>query len=158
MTMTSYEGLWSDTFDTVARITTVSLAAVVERVVKPDFQTVASDAAVDPTDFAAAWDIDPEMTMHMSNARRWVADQFYEGVLSLRALRFRAGLSQEALATLVGTSQAHISRLESGQKSGDLRVDTIRRLASALEVDIQTLDVTLLSQDQISSAEKAFEE
>jgi transcriptional regulator with XRE-family HTH domain len=48
----------------------------------------------------------------------------------IRELRERAGLSQAQLAELVGTTQAEISRLETGERR--LTVDWMARIARAL--------------------------
>lgn len=66
----------------------------------------------------------------LEDARRWAADTFYSNEKSLRAIRLKKGLSQARLAALVGTTQAHIARIESGDT--DVQVGTLVRLAKAL--------------------------
>ena len=51
----------------------------------------------------------------------------------IRELRRSAGLSQEALAEKVGTTNQHIGRLESGKRR--LSTDWMERIASALQCD-----------------------
>jgi ribosome-binding protein aMBF1 (putative translation factor) len=48
--------------------------------------------------------------------------------------RRELGLSQHDLATLTGTTQSAIARLESGQRPP--RIDTLLRIASALDADL----------------------
>lgn len=70
-------------------------------------------------------------------ARRKIAQAFYADSPSLAAMRLKNGLSQAALAKLVGTSQSHIARLEKGED--DIRLSTARRLADALDADLETI-------------------
>lgn len=55
----------------------------------------------------------------------------------IRELREKAGLSAERLADRVGTTQATISRLETGARR--LTVSWMRRIADALQV-LQTFE------------------
>jgi DNA-binding XRE family transcriptional regulator len=59
----------------------------------------------------------------------------------LRTLRLRSGLSRKKLGELVGTSQASIARIESGQEDPSLGL--ARRFASSLQVDMDTLAASL---------------
>lgn len=87
----------------------------------------------------------PRMKEEMNEARRWAAGVLYAGKpVTLRVLRMRRGLSQAQLAEAIGTQQPHIARIENG--IADLRLDTCRRLAGALEIDLNTLDQALQSQ------------
>ncbi len=54
--------------------------------------------------------------------------------LRVRELRLAAGLSQSALAKLVGTRQPNIARLEAG--GGMPRIDTLDRIAQALGAEL----------------------
>ena len=75
----------------------------------------------------------------LANARRSVGTAMVaHGVLSLAALRARAGLSQEDLAERSGILQPQISRLENGRVESPA-VDTVRRLAEALDLDVATV-------------------
>ncbi|MCL4560881.1 MAG: transcriptional regulator [Chloroflexi bacterium] len=56
----------------------------------------------------------------------------------LRSLRRRKGLSQAVLAERSGISRASITNLERG-RAGDVRAETLARLATALEVDLFAL-------------------
>lgn len=78
----------------------------------------------------------------LEDARRWAADTFYPGEKSLRAIRLKKGLSQSRLAELIGTTQAHIARIESG--ATDVQVGTLVRLAKALGTeDLTAIDAFL---------------
>jgi DNA-binding XRE family transcriptional regulator len=55
----------------------------------------------------------------------------------LRVWREHRGLTQEALATAAGVGKSYVSQIESGRKTGTL--DTLRRLAAALGVDLDDL-------------------
>ena len=83
----------------------------------------------------------PGMQKHMASARPWVAETLYKDEKTLRALRLRSGLTQSQLAAKIGTSQPHMARMERG--SGDVMRDTMRKLASALSVDMNTIDEAL---------------
>lgn len=50
---------------------------------------------------------------------------------SIRELRIKAGLTQKALAALVGVSQAHIAKIEQGKV--DPRLSTVNRILSVLK-------------------------
>lgn len=54
--------------------------------------------------------------------------------MRVRELRLAAGLSQSALARLVGTSQPNIARLEAG--GGMPKLETLDRIATALCADL----------------------
>lgn len=54
--------------------------------------------------------------------------------MRVRELRLAAGLSQSALARLVGTRQPNIARLEAG--GGMPKVETLERVAEALDADL----------------------
>ena len=85
---------------------------------------------------------DPVMHEELLDARRWVADTVLAGKpVTMRTLRLRKGLSQAQLAEAIGTQQPHVARIEGGQ--ADLRLETCRRIAAALGVDLNTLDRAL---------------
>ena len=77
---------------------------------------------------------DPEI----SEERKVMAAEARErGENTLAVLRMEAGLSQADVAARLGTSQAAVSRLESG--SQEPRFSTLQKLAAILEVDLNTL-------------------
>ena len=93
-------------------------------------------------EIVAKFDRDPALKQEMRSARRWVADTVLAGKpVALRTLRLRMGLSQAQLAEAIGTQQPHVARIEGGQ--ADLRLETCRRIAEALDVDLNTLDLAL---------------
>ncbi|MEE4384013.1 MAG: helix-turn-helix transcriptional regulator [Pseudomonadales bacterium] len=77
----------------------------------------------------------------MAAARRWLSEVYEDEPGSLRALRLRAGLSQAELAKQLGTTQAHVSRIEAGRC--DIHFNTARRLKNVLGVDMNTIDRAL---------------
>ena len=96
-------------------------------------------------DLVAEFDRDPAMREVLLDARRWVADTVLAGrPVTLRKLRLRKGLSQAQLAEAIGTQQPHVARIESGQ--ADVRLETCRRIAQVLGVDLNTLDQALRSE------------
>lgn len=78
----------------------------------------------------------------LAEARREIAEaEVASGKVSLATLRMARGLSQIEFAGLLGTSQAAISRLESGQQ--EPRLATLRKMAEVLHVDMNTLTAAL---------------
>ena len=85
---------------------------------------------------------DPTKSAAMEEARRWAAETLYPKETSLRVLRMLKGLSQDRLAKMIGTNQAHIARIESGNV--DVQVGTLQRMAEALGADeLSTVDAFL---------------
>ena len=96
-------------------------------------------------DIVADFERDPALREELLDARRWVADTVLAGQpVTLRTLRLRRGFSQAQLAEAIGTQQPHIARIERGQ--ADLRLDTCRRIAHVLGVDLNTLDQALQAE------------
>lgn len=96
-------------------------------------------------DIVAEFERDPAMREELRDARRWVADTVLAGQpVTLRTLRLRKGLSQAQLAEAIGTQQPHIARIENGHS--DLRLDTCRRIAQVLGIDLNTLDQALQAE------------
>lgn len=82
--------------------------------------------------------VDPVYAARMEYARSLLAEDMVElAGETMASLRMRRGFSQTALAKKIGTSQAHIARIEGGQLS--LKWDTVTRLADALEVSTDSL-------------------
>ena len=96
-------------------------------------------------DVVAEFERDPAMHEELLEGRRWIADTVLAGQpVTMRTLRLRRGLSQTQLAEAIGTQQPHIARIERGQ--ADLRLDTCRRIASALGIDLNTLNQALQAE------------
>jgi len=96
-------------------------------------------------EIVARFERDPAMKEELRDARRWVADTVLAGKpVTLRTLRLRKGLSQAQLATAIGTQQPHIARIENG--NSDLRLDTCRRIAQVLDIDLNTLNQALQAE------------
>lgn len=93
-------------------------------------------------EIVASFERQPAMRKELSDARRWVTETVLVGKrVTMRTLRLRKGLSQAQLAEAIGTQQPHVARIESGQ--ADLRLETCRRIAHELGVDLNTLDQAL---------------
>lgn len=83
----------------------------------------------------------------MSAARRWVRSTLYENEgETLRTLRLSKGKSQAELASEIGTSQSHIARIEAGTQT--IYIQTARKLAKVLEIDMNALDKALERQEK----------
>lgn len=108
--------------------------APAEAPIPPGYKTI--------DEIVAKFERDPAMKEKLRSARRWVVDTLLAGKpLSLRTLRLRKGLSQAQLAEAIGTQQPHIARIERGQ--ADPQLDTCRRIARTLGVDLNTLGQAL---------------
>lgn len=96
------------------------------------------------------WSTDPARNAALVRARGWLADvtNVANGD-TVRTLRRRKGLSQSQLAEAIGTSQPHIARIERG--TDNVTIDTCRRLASALGIDLNTLDAALRRQEAVAA-------
>lgn len=89
--------------------------------------TLSLDAVV------AGFESEPDQAEALKDARVELAERLYEDrPLGLARLRLRAGLSQSQLASLAGTSQAHIARIEAGKN--DPGTSVVARIASVLGV------------------------
>lgn len=76
----------------------------------------------------------PTRQIAMEKARNLIgSDTTLGDKSSLKQFRLAKGLSQSNLAAMIGTTQAHVARIESGRY--DVQVSTLMRLAGALEVD-----------------------
>jgi transcriptional regulator with XRE-family HTH domain len=99
------------------------------------------------------WEKDDKRRAAIEDARRWAADTFHsEDGDTVRTLRLRRGWSQVRLAEELGTSQSHIARIERGTEN--LAIETCRKLAHALEIDLNTLDQALKRQESIAQAKQ----
>ncbi|WP_158256768.1 helix-turn-helix transcriptional regulator [Pseudomonas sp. MYb185] len=74
----------------------------------------------------------------LANARQQIADTYYKDApTSLKTLRLKAGLSQQALAKAVNTSQPHIANIENGKQN--MMLETAALLSKALNVSLDQL-------------------
>jgi DNA-binding XRE family transcriptional regulator len=109
-----------------------------------------ADAPVPPgyttiDELIAEFERDPEAKEELRRGRQWLARTVYrDQPQSLRVLRLRRGMSQAQLAEAIGTQQPHIARIERGH--ADVRLETCRRIAQVLGVDLNTLDQALRSE------------
>lgn len=75
----------------------------------------------------------PAMAAKVSAARQKISRSLPHEGKTLRRLRMEKGLSQAALAEMIGTSQSHIARLEKNPSS--MLLDTAERLGGVFDVD-----------------------
>jgi len=78
--------------------------------------------------------VDP---VHASSAGRLHAAERASAGARLRRMRESLGLSQEEVARRSGVPQESLSRIENGHR--DPRLDTLRKLAAALGMDVPAL-------------------
>lgn len=97
--------------------------------------------AVDIDNLLAEFETTPHGASAIADGRKWVAENFYSGGVSLAALRLQRGWSQAELARRVGTSQSYIGRLE--KNVIDPQLSTVRKIAHALGVPVADVDVAL---------------
>lgn len=99
----------------------------------------------------AEWEQDERGNAALQEGRQWVSDAFYDDDgETVRTLRLRKGWSQTRLADELATSQPHIARIERGTEN--LTIETCRKLARALEIDLNTLDQALKRQEAVTQA------
>lgn len=110
-----------------------SVMEVVEIASKKNCEAAAVTVTVTVADRRRRLEADPHRSAMLAMARAELADSaLMAGVHPLKKLRLKAGLSQEKLAVLINSSQAHIAKLE--KSSSDPHVSTIHRMAQALKV------------------------
>jgi len=66
-----------------------------------------------------------------------IADRILDGESPLRVWREHRRMTQQTLAHAAGVGKSYVSQIESGRKTGT--VETLSRLAQALEVDLDDL-------------------
>lgn len=94
---------------------------------------------------------DPDFSAQMQQARQaWAKEAYDTEPDSLAKARLSKGLSQAQLAEAIGTSQSHIAKIESGQVR--IYLDTARRLAEALSLDMKQLSTLVHSNDAKTSS------
>lgn len=87
-----------------------------------------------------------EFKAGVAEAREWLAESAYNGEISLKTIRLKKGLSQAGLAALAGMHQPQVARIEAGRCSP--QIDTVARLAEALEYDLGELCGVLAKKAQ----------
>ncbi len=118
------------------------------------FEAYIPSQAVPPPNYSSISKLEAEWEQEnegqsIKEGRQWVADTFYsEDGDTVRTMRLRKGWSQAHLAEKLGTSQSHIARIEKGTEN--LHIETCRKLALALGVDLNTLNQALERQEAIT--------
>ncbi len=119
-----------------------------------EFQAYVTQLPVVPAKYTsvsqlvAEWEEKDESRNALDDGRTWVAETFYgEDGDTVRTMRLRKGWSQAHLAKELATSQSHIARIERGTEN--LTIETCRKLARALGIDLNTLDQALKRQEVI---------
>lgn len=102
------------------------------------------------SDVIADWEQNPQRRAAMEEARRWAATALGDDGDTVRTLRLRKGWSQARLASEISTSQSHVAQIEAGTEN--VSVDTCRRLAAALTIDMNALDQALRQQESRAQA------
>ena len=101
----------------------------------------------------AEWEQDADGRSALEEGRQWVVDAFYgEDGDTVRTLRLRKGWSQARLAEVLATSQPHVARIERGTEN--LTIETCRKLARALGIDLNALDQALKRQETVAQAKQ----
>ncbi|WP_371327043.1 helix-turn-helix domain-containing protein [Polaromonas sp. YR568] len=86
----------------------------------------------------------------MQEARVALGQELYGGSrATLGGVRLSLGLSQQQLATAIGTSQPNIARLEAG--SVNIMWSTGKRLAQALGLTLERLDSVITATAKLST-------
>jgi transcriptional regulator with XRE-family HTH domain len=86
----------------------------------------------------------------MQEARVALGQELYGGSLAtLGGVRLSRGLSQQQLATAIGTSQPAIAKLEAG--SVNIMWTTGKRLAQALGLSLEQLDGVISATAKLST-------
>jgi ribosome-binding protein aMBF1 (putative translation factor) len=81
---------------------------------------------------------------------KWIAEE-YSSTKGLAALRLKAGLSQQALAALIGTKQSNISRWE--KFPGDMQYSSIKNMANALGTSLESVIQVIDAANSLNSGE-----
>jgi len=107
----------------------------------PNFQPI--------NDFVSELEQDPKIKDQIQKARKAVKETFYPEEITLKSLRLCKGWSQTQLAEKIGSSQSHVAKMESG-KTDRIYLETFRKLCSALDVDMTTMDRAFQQQEKAS--------
>src|SRR5690625_6185664 len=90
----------------------------------------------------------------MPAARKWVANDFYEGQMTLATLRLKAGLTQAELAKKVDMPQSSVARLESGRENPSLT--RAKKIADVLAVSLEDRKSTRLNSSHVAISYAVF--
>lgn len=95
----------------------------------------------------------PERIAALEFARKSViGDLYQEDGNTVKTYRLKQGISQAQLAEAIGTSQPHIARIERGTEN--ITLDTCRRIAGVLKIDLNTLDDAIRTQQTLFEKNK----
>lgn len=90
------------------------------------------EGSISIDDFIKGVEEDEDLSKELEKARALIAEKFYKED-SITSYRLKHGWSQRELANKLGTSQSHVSKIESGRE--DLRLSTIQKLAEVFNID-----------------------
>lgn len=128
---------------------TAPLTGVIFHVDFPRDNAPVPPGSVEIDALVAEHESDPIRRAALESARHWVAEVLPSDERNqLRLLRLKKGLSQARLAEIIGTTQAHIARIESGRC--DVQVGTLARLAKALGLRPIRVIEAFLTKHQIN--------
>jgi predicted transcriptional regulator len=120
------------------------MSSAVQKIITPGGETLVVvplaeyEALLDAADVAAAERIVADIAAGREELiPAAIVDRFLDGENPIRVWREYRGLSATDLAAKVEISAGYLSELETGKKAGG--IDTLRRLAAALNLDIDDL-------------------
>lgn len=91
----------------------------------------------------------PTLKAEMEKARANLFADFSGKADSLSQLRLLRGMSQTSLASIIGTSQSHIAKIEAGLL--DIKFSTASNIADALAISLDTLK-PLITMQKVAEA------
>jgi ribosome-binding protein aMBF1 (putative translation factor) len=91
---------------------------------------------------------DPNFKMLMETARAGLAEDYRDAALpnDLAKLRLSRGFSQTSLASIIGTSQSHVAKIEA--RVLDVKFSTAEKLADALAISMDVLRPLISISDE----------
>jgi len=83
---------------------------------------------------------DPQFKKKMVEARKWLFQEIdkVNSTKTLAKARLKQGFSQIQLAEKIGTSQAHIARIESG---AEVKISTASKIAKELKITLDEFEI-----------------
>ncbi|MFD3301948.1 helix-turn-helix domain-containing protein [Aquipseudomonas alcaligenes] len=137
-----------DIFKTVAQGVSTNTASAQATAEVHFLSTVAKAKVPDSyssiDEFVAELSCEEDFAQKLSNARQEISTRF----IGLKARRLNLGLSQQDVATMIGTSQPHVARLE--KNPGTMMFDTAMKLCGALQISLEEL--ALIIQNQVETS------